>query len=154
MARASSGPEASRGPGRAGDLGARFAPARCSVALAAWQVLIGEKPLLILATGIAVLGTGLGSGPAEDVARGGQAATGRARCGGRGEACCWSATRCGSSFTGPGSYHTLAHALDGNDLAAFGTLPRQSIGGQLLQPGQPVANPTERSERVFSAGHC
>jgi len=113
-------------------------------ALVAWQVLIGEEPLLILATGIAVCGL------AWAVVRPRMLlAAARPLLTGLGAAVGVSVLLVGYplwfQFTGPGSYHSLAHALDGNDLAAFGTLPRQSIGGQLLHPAQPVGNPTEQN---------
>ncbi|HTF54347.1 MAG TPA: glycosyl transferase [Pseudonocardia sp.] len=113
-------------------------------ALVAWQVLIGEEPLLILATGIAVWGLAWAAVRPRTLL-----AAARPLLTGLGVAVGVSVLLVGYplwfQFTGPGSYHSLAHALDGNDLAAFGTLPRQSIGGQLLDPGQPVGNPTEQN---------
>jgi hypothetical protein len=113
-------------------------------ALVAWQVLIGEEPLLIVATGIAVWGLAWAV-----VRPGSLLAAARPLLTGLGVAVGVSVLLVGYplwfQFTGPGSYHSLAHVLDGNDLAAFGGLPRQSIGGQLLRPGQPVGNPTEQN---------
>jgi hypothetical protein len=113
-------------------------------ALVAWQVLIGEEPLLIVATGIAVWGLAWAV-----VRPSSLLAAARPLLTGLGVAVGVSVLLVGYplwfQFTGPGSYHSLAHVLDGNDLAAFGGLPRQSIGGQLLHPGQPVGNPTEQN---------
>jgi hypothetical protein len=113
-------------------------------ALLGWQVLIGEEPLLIMATGLVVwvlawaavrprtllaaarpLLTGLSTAAAVGLLLVGYPL--------------W------VQFTGPASYHRLIHGPAGNDLASFGALPRQSMGGQLLHPGQLVANPTEQN---------
>ncbi|MGQ0480480.1 MAG: glycosyl transferase [Pseudonocardia sp.] len=112
--------------------------------LVAWQVLIGEEPLLILATGLGVYGlawafarpatlrsalrplaTGLGVGAAVAVTLVGYPL--------------W------VQFTGPASYRSLRHGPAGNDLSTFTALPRQSLGGHLVHPGQAVPNPTEQN---------
>jgi hypothetical protein len=112
--------------------------------LLAWQVMIGEEPLLILATGLVVftlawavvrpstlraavppLVTGLSVAAAVSVPL--------------------VAYPLWVQFAGPSSYRALRHGVAGNDLAAFVALPKQSVGGQLLDPQQVVANPTEQN---------
>ena len=112
--------------------------------LIGWQVLIGEEPLLILATGLAVFGL------AWAIAR---PATLRAAlrplASGLGVATAVALVLVGYplwvQFGGPASYRALRHGPAGNDLATFTALPRQSLGGQLLHPGQVVPNPTEQN---------
>ncbi|HEY2203943.1 MAG TPA: glycosyl transferase [Pseudonocardia sp.] len=112
--------------------------------LVGWQVLIGEEPLLILATGLAVyLLVWAVLRPSAMLAGA------RAALPGLGAGVAVTALLVGYplwvQFTGPASYHALRHGPAGNDLASLGALPRQSVGGQLLHPGQAVDNPTEQN---------
>jgi hypothetical protein len=113
-------------------------------ALLAWQVLIGEEPLLILATGLAVFVLAWAV-----VRPAGLLGCLRAALPGFALALGTTLLLVGYplwvQFAGPASYHALPHGPAGNDLAALGALPRQSIGGQLMHPGQVVANPTEQN---------
>jgi hypothetical protein len=113
-------------------------------ALGAWQVLIGEEPLLILATGLLVFGL------AWAVARPADArAALRPLAAGLGVAVAVALALVGYplwvQFAGPGSYHALQHGPAGNDLATLAALPRQSLGGELLHPGAEVPKPTEQN---------
>ena len=112
--------------------------------LLAWQVLIGEEPLLIVATGLVVWTLAWAAVRPRTLL-----AAARPLLTGLGVAAVVSLVLVGYplwvQFTGPGSYHRLTHGPAGNDLASFGTLPRQSVGGQLLHPGQQVENPTEQN---------
>jgi len=112
--------------------------------LLSWQVLIGEEPLLIVATGLAVfvLASALVR-PATLLA------STRAALPGIGLAALVTVLLVGyplwTQFVGPASYHALRHGPAGNDLGSFGSLPRQSLGGKLLHPDQVVDNPTEQN---------
>jgi hypothetical protein len=112
--------------------------------LLAWQVLIGEEPLLIMATGMVVWTFAWAAVRPRTLL-----AAARPMLTGLGVAAVVSLLLVGYplwvQFTGPASYHGLVHGPAGNDLASFGELPRQSIGGQLLHSGQLVANPTEQN---------
>jgi hypothetical protein len=112
--------------------------------LLAWQVLIGEEPLLIMATGLVVWTLAWAVLRPRTLL-----AAARPMLAGLSVAAAMSLLLVGYplwvQFTGPASYHRLIHGPAGNDLASFGALPRQSIGGQLLYPGQLVANPTEQN---------
>jgi hypothetical protein len=113
-------------------------------ALLAWQVLIGEEPLLILATGLAVFVLAWAvTRPARLLGCLRAALPGLAVA--LGTTLLLVGCPLWVQFAGPASYHALPHGPAGNDLAALGALPRQSIGGQLLHPGQVVANPTEQN---------
>jgi hypothetical protein len=125
----------------------RRRPVRDGVVLGAllgWQVLIGEEPLLILAIGLALWTLAWAAVRPRSLL-----ASVRSLLAGLGVAALVSVTLVGYplwvQFTGPGSYRGLGHELAGNDLAAFPALPRQSMGGQLLHPGQLVDNPTEQN---------
>jgi hypothetical protein len=112
--------------------------------LVSWQVLIGEEPLLILATGLAVFVL------AWAVLRPREwAASARAALPGLVLAVLTAVVLVGYplwvQFAGPGSYRALEHGPAGNDLGTFGALPRQSLGGRVLHPGQLVDNPTEQN---------
>jgi hypothetical protein len=112
--------------------------------LVGWQVLIGEEPLLILATGILIFVVAWG------LARPSQMlASAQATLPGIGVAVAVTLLLVGyplwTQFFGAASYHSLHHGPAGNDLASFGALPRQSLGGKLLHPGQVVDNPTEQN---------
>jgi hypothetical protein len=113
-------------------------------ALLSGQVLIGEEPLLILATGVALWTLAWAAVRPRSLL-----ASARPLLAGLGVAAVVSVALVGYplwlQFTGPGSYRRLGHELAGNDLAAFPALPRQSMGGQLLHPGQLVDNPTEQN---------
>ncbi|HEX4359064.1 MAG TPA: glycosyl transferase [Pseudonocardia sp.] len=112
--------------------------------LLAWQVLIGEEPLLIMATGLMVWTLAWAVVRPRTLL-----ASARPMLSGLAVAAVVSVLLAGYplwvQFAGPASYHRLTHGPAGNDLASFGSLPRQSIGGQLLHPGQQVANPTEQN---------
>jgi hypothetical protein len=113
-------------------------------ALVGWQVLIGEEPLLILATGLLILTVVWGLSRPSQLLASAQAALP-----GIGVAVAVALVLVGyplwMQFFGPASYHSLHHGPAGNDLASFGALPRQSLGGKLLHPGQVVDNPTEQN---------
>ncbi|HEX4252054.1 MAG TPA: glycosyl transferase [Pseudonocardia sp.] len=112
--------------------------------LLGWQVLIGEEPLLIMSTGMAVWTLAWAAVRPRTLL-----AAARPMLAGLGVAAVVSVLLVGYplwvQFAGPASYHRLSHGPAGNDLASFGTLPRQSVGGQLLHPGQQVPNPTEQN---------
>jgi hypothetical protein len=113
-------------------------------ALLAWQVMIGEEPLLILVTGLVVFAL------VWALSRPRQCwAAARRMLPGLGIAAVLAVLLVGyplwMQFAGPASYHALRHGPAGNDLSAFGSLPRQSLGGKLLHPGQVVDNPTEQN---------
>jgi hypothetical protein len=112
--------------------------------LVGWQVLIGEEPLLILATGVLIFTAAWGlTRPSQMLA------SARAALPGVGVAVAVALVLVGyplwMQFFGPASYHSLHHGPAGNDLATFGALPRQSLGGKLMHPGQVVDNPTEQN---------
>ncbi|MBB6374169.1 hypothetical protein BKA01_001391 [Pseudonocardia eucalypti] len=112
--------------------------------LVGWQVLVGEEPLLIFATGCAVWAlafVALRPRAAADMASRLAAGLGVAGA----VAGMVVAYPLWVQFAGPASYHALEHGPAGNDLANFVQLPKQSIGGQLTDPGQVVANPTEQN---------
>jgi hypothetical protein len=113
-------------------------------ALVGWQVLIGEEPLLIIATGIAVFTLAWGLVRPRTLV-----AAARAALPGLALAALVAVVAVGYplwiQFAGPASYHALQHGAAGNDLSTFGALPRQSLGGKLLHPHQVVDNPTEQN---------
>lgn len=112
--------------------------------LVGWQVLIGEEPLLIVATGLAVFVLA-----AAVVRPRALLTSARAALPGIGLGALVTVLLVGyplwTQFAGPASYHALQHGPAGNDLGSFGALPRQSIGGKLVNPGQVVDNPTEQN---------
>jgi hypothetical protein len=112
--------------------------------LVGWQVLIGEEPLLILATGLLVLTLVWAVLRPRTLL-----ASARAALPGLGVGALVAVLLVGYplwvQFFGPASYHALQHGPAGNDLGSFGALPRQSLGGKLLHPDQVVDNPTEQN---------
>ncbi|WP_028925992.1 hypothetical protein [Pseudonocardia acaciae] len=112
--------------------------------LIAWQVMIGEEPLLILATGLVVYALAWAVVRPRTLL-----ASARSLVTGLGVAAAVAIPLVGYplwvQFTGPSSYRALRHGMAGNDLTVFGALPKQSVGGQLLSPEQVVANPTEQN---------
>ncbi len=112
--------------------------------LVALQVLIGEEPLLILATGLLVMVLAwLVMRPAQVLAAARRALPGIGL--GALIAVWLVGYPLWMQFFGPASYKSLLHGPAGNDLSAFVSLPRQSFGGQLVNPGQYVDNPTEQN---------
>lgn len=113
-------------------------------ALIGWQVLIGEEPLLILTTGLVVFTLAWALVRPHSLR-----AAARRLLTGLGVATVVTVLMVGYplwiQFTGPASYRGLQHGPAGNDLSAFSTLPKQSVGGQLLDPNQVVINPTEQN---------
>jgi hypothetical protein len=113
-------------------------------ALLGWQVLIGEEPLLIMVTGLLVWALAWAAVRPRTLL-----AAARPMLAGLAVAGVVSVLLVGYplwvQFGGPASYHRLTHGPAGNDLVSFAALPRQSVGGQLLHPGQQVANPTEQN---------
>ncbi|HEY1973440.1 MAG TPA: glycosyl transferase [Pseudonocardia sp.] len=113
-------------------------------ALVGWQVLIGEEPLLILATGLLVFTMAWAVLRPRTLL-----ASARAALPGLGVGALVALLLVGYplwvQFFGPASYHALPHGPAGNDLGSFGALPRQSLGGKLLHPDQVVDNPTEQN---------
>lgn len=112
--------------------------------LIGWQVLIGEEPLLILATGLVVFTLAWAVVRPHTLR-----AAARGLLTGLGVAAAVAVLLVGyplwMQFTGPASYRTLQHGPASNDLSAFAALPKQSVGGQLLDPNQVVTNPTEQN---------
>jgi hypothetical protein len=113
-------------------------------ALLAWQVMIGEEPLLILATGVVVFALAWAAVQPREVA-----SAARHIAPGLTIAALITVLLVGYplwvQFAGPASYHALEHGPAGNDLSSFGALPRQSLGGRLLHPDEVVGNPTEQN---------
>ena len=112
--------------------------------LVGWQVLIGEEPLLIMATGLAVFVLAAALVRPTALRTAAQAALP-----GIGFGALVSVLLVAypllTQFGGPASYYAIQHGPAGNDLGSFIALPRQSLGGVLLHPGQIVDNPTEQN---------